>query len=92
MYENHWVILDGSAFSDKKTAHAIISRELSFPSYYGGNLDALYDCLTEMGKTSIEMYSCAMIRRNLDAYGDTLLRVFSDAAEANPEITLKMFD
>ena len=29
MYENHWAILDGAAFLDKKTAHGIIRRELS---------------------------------------------------------------
>lgn len=92
MYENHWAILDGAAFQDKKKAHEIISRELSFPSYYGGNLDALYDCLTEMGKTDIDLFSCALIRRNLDAYGDRLLQVFSDAAEANPNLSLKMYD
>ena len=92
MYENHWAILDGAAFQDKKKAHEIISRELSFPSYYGGNLDALYDCLTEMGQTEIDLYPCALIRRNLDAYGDRLLQVFSDAAEANPNLSLKMYD
>lgn len=92
MYENHWAILDGAAFQDKKKAHEIISRELSFPSYYGGNLDALYDCLTEMGQTKIDLFSCALIRRNLDAYGDRLLQVFSDAAEANPNLSLKMYD
>ena len=92
MYENHWAILDGAAFQDKKKAHEIISRELSFPSYYGENLDALYDCLTEMGQTEIDLFSCALIRRNLDAYGDRLLQVFSDAAEANPNLSLKMYD
>ncbi|MFI6481509.1 barstar family protein [Nonomuraea sp. NPDC050663] len=28
---------------------AKIARELSFPDYFGGNLDALYDCLTDLG-------------------------------------------
>ena len=35
MYENHWAILDGAAFHDKKTAHDMIRRELCFPDYYG---------------------------------------------------------
>ena len=69
MYENHWAILDGAAFQDKKKAHEIIGRELSFPSYYGGNLDALYDCLTEMGQTEIDLFSCAQILRYSESYG-----------------------
>ncbi len=28
--------------------HKIIKKELKFPDYYGENLDALYDCLTDM--------------------------------------------
>ena len=92
MYENHWAVLDGSLFTDQKTAHRLISQALSFPDYYGANLDALYDCLTELGKTEINLFSCAMIRRNLNAYGEKMLTVFQDAAEANPNLTLKMFD
>ena len=92
MYENRWAILDGSLFTDRKTAHEILKKELCLPAYYGKNLDALYDCLTEMGKTEIDLFSCAMIRRSLSAYGDKLLQVFEDAARANSNLTLKMFD
>ena len=28
--------------------HRIIKRELDFPDYYGGNMDAFWDCLTDM--------------------------------------------
>jgi ribonuclease inhibitor len=28
--------------------HHIIKRELDFPDYYGGNMDAFWDCLTDM--------------------------------------------
>lgn len=28
--------------------HAYLKKELDLPEYYGENLDALYDCLTEM--------------------------------------------
>ena len=85
-------IIDCAALATPKEFHAALKQALNLPEWYGGNLDALYDCLTEMGPTEIDLFSCAMIRRNLDAYGDRLLQVFSDAAEANPDLTLKMFD
>ena len=28
--------------------HEVLKRELDFPDYYGGNTDALWDCLTDM--------------------------------------------
>ena len=28
--------------------HEALMRDLDFPDYYGGNLDALWDCLTDM--------------------------------------------
>ena len=92
MYENHWVILDGSLFTDRETAHRMLKEELCLPDYYGRNLDALYDCLTEMPDTRIDLFSCAVIRRNLEAYGDRLLQVFRDAGQANPCLSLKMLD
>ena len=92
MYENHWAVLDGSLFTDKKKAHEILKKELSLPAYYGNNLDALHDCLTEMGQIRIDLYCCAQVRRNLAAYGDRLLRVFEDAAEENGNITLTCRD
>ena len=40
--------------------HEILKRDLDFPDYYGGNLDALWDCLTDQllsGITYIEFYN-----------------------------------
>ena len=28
--------------------HEVLKRDLDFPDDYGGNLDALWDCLTDM--------------------------------------------
>ena len=41
-------VIDGKAAPDKASALAAIAAALSFPDYFGGNLDALYDMLTDL--------------------------------------------
>ena len=43
------IILEGKAMVDRSAAHAHLAERLDLPSYYGRNLDALYDVLTEIG-------------------------------------------
>ncbi len=40
--------LDFSKANDMDEVHQIIKEELDFPDYYGRNMDALWDCLTDM--------------------------------------------
>ena len=42
------VILDARKLGNRDTAHAYLKKVFSFPDYYGNNLDALHDCLTEL--------------------------------------------
>ncbi len=58
--------------------HEILARELSFPSYYGHNLDALHDCLTEVSADT------AIILADADKADARLIRVLRDSAEENP--------
>lgn len=41
--------LDAAKLTDRDTAQDYIAAVFDFPSYYGKNLDALHDCLTELG-------------------------------------------
>ena len=60
--------------------HEILARELQFPSYYGHNLDALHDCLTDVSaETVIILTDAAKADPRLPA-------VLRDAAEENPRL------
>lgn len=39
--------LDGNIIKEK--SHDYLKEVFDFPDYYGKNLDALYDCLTDIG-------------------------------------------
>ena len=41
-------IIDLSAITTAQELHRLLARELPLPEWYGHNLDALYDCLTEL--------------------------------------------
>ena len=42
------VILDGNILTDAAQVHDYLKEMLEFPEYYGKNLDALHDCLTDL--------------------------------------------
>ena len=79
--------IDCAMMPDRKSAHEYIAKTLEFPEYYGNNLDALFDCLTEMGE-------CSILFTNLDClemlgdYSGALLAVFEEAEQANEDLNL----
>ena len=83
------VILDGTTAPTKEALHQHLARELSFPDWYGGNLDALHDCLTElMEEVDIRIIHTAELKAVLGDYADALLRVLRDAEQVNLNIQI----
>ena len=83
------VVLDGRKMTDRETAHLYLQKKLNLPDYYGKNLDALYDCLTETGKpVQIIVSYVAEMQDNLRRYADSLLNTLEAAEEKNPNISV----
>ena len=53
---------------------------MAFPEWYGNNLDALWDLLSEGVEREIELINSAVMLNALGAYGCRLLQCFFDAA------------
>ena len=74
------VTLDCATFTTKQQLHAALKEALSFPDWYGNNLDALYDCLTEVDTpTCLQLTNWNHDLPIAPGFEDT----FRDAAEAN---------
>jgi ribonuclease inhibitor len=77
------VVLRGSEIDSIEALHDLLRRELHLPEYYGGNLDALWDCLTGCipMPLTIEWVDFAQCRRNIGEYADKVLSLFEDATK-----------
>ncbi len=76
--------IDASRLTDREESHDYLAEVLELPSYYGKNLDALYDCLTEMTDTEI-------IVDHADEAGEyysQILEVMAEATEENDQLEL----
>ncbi|MCQ2513245.1 MAG: barstar family protein [Lachnospiraceae bacterium] len=69
------VILDAKKLTEKQSAHEYLKWMLEFPDYYGNNLDALYDCLTELRPLTLLIVNS----KDTEGYFLKVLDVFEDA-------------
>ena len=79
------LIIDGSVLPEAAAVHDLFTRALDLPEWYGRNLDALYDVLTERGEP------LRLLVRNREAlaeYAEDLLRTLAEAAAENPALEL----
>ena len=73
MYNLKYIILDGKLIKEK--SHDYLKKVFDFPEYYGKNLDALYDCLTDIGvETQIELVNSEYVSQDMiDTFFDASL-------------------
>lgn len=77
------IILDGKRMTSKEEAHAYLQKALDLPAYYGRNLDALYDCLTDRRDLEIEVQDVDRMLEALGGYGEKLLEVLRENQKEN---------
>ena len=80
-------IIDCTKIRTREDLHRLFQETLCFPDWYGCNLDALYDCLTEIsGKVRLLDWETAEVR--LGDYGKKAKKVIAAAALRNTDLDL----
>lgn len=75
---------------DRIGFHELLQKTLDLPEYYGKNLDALFDCLTDL-KTPIHLVLCDFYQLNvtLGDYAAHFLEVCERASRENTQFTFE---
>ncbi len=93
------VTIELSGFADRYELHDYLAEKMGFPDYYGHNLDALYDCLTDISvPTAVGIvlpFPLEDEAREEPGEADGMLRyllkvrrTFADAEAGNPNLAV----
>ena len=86
-------VLDGGSVGNCETLHRVLAAGLQFPDWYGGNLDALHDCLTEIPQpTELVIRGGDALETALGSYAAAFRRVLADSAAQNDALTVTWED
>ena len=81
-------VLDLSEVTSKSELHEKVKNFFGFPDYYGGNLDALYDCLTDISEeTNVTIILPERWPKEKSKYIKNFIKVCGDAASENEKLT-----
>ena len=85
------ITLDIERMRSLPMLHKYLHTALALPEYYGANLDALYDCLTEIAEpTELVVPKKVADEAYLGWYGQQFLQLLEDAAAANEALKITL--
>lgn len=82
------VLINCEKLLKREQVHEYLAQMLDFPAYYGKNLDALFDCLTELKDCTVVLMGVDTLPQ--DSYGARVLKVIEAAAQANAGLKLEV--
>ena len=82
------VTIDCRLIPNRIEFHNTLRQTLSLPEWYGNNLDALHDCLTQM-QLHLEFIGWDSLNGTMGHYATVAKRAILDACEENPGLTVE---
>jgi len=78
------ILVNGKKIQDKSGLHDYLIKQFNLPSYYGRNLDALWDVLsTNKNLKKITVIHAGYLDTNLGDYSKSLLNLFKELSAIN---------
>ena len=82
-------VLDSGSVGNRETLHRVLAAGLQFPDWYGGNLDALFDALTDICEPlELTVTSFSDLTERLGSYADAFRRVLLRAGQESSNLTV----
>ena len=81
------ILCDFERLGTPEAVYDYLTRELAFPAYFGRNLDALHDCLTDVSTPTR-----LILTGTASPCGQHFLRVFKDAARRNKYLSVEVHE
>ena len=79
------IIIDGEKIHTRRELHSAFADSLSFPEWYGANLDALHDCLGDIREAVlIRFVHFDALNDTLPLYAQMTVRAVRHACRENP--------
>ena len=77
------ITLDFENISGKEEMHKYLAEKFEFPDYYGKNLDALFECLTDIAEpTAVNIINA------INDYDEQIINVITSAEEENDNLAV----
>ncbi len=77
------ITLDFENISNKEEMHKYLAEKFEFPDYYGKNLDALFECLTDIAEpTAVNIINA------INDYDEQIINVITSAEEENDNLAV----
>ena len=79
------ITIDCALIEEKAQFHQALAQALDFPAHYGNNLDALYDCLSDIHQ---DTHLTLTNWEHMAAFSRGFRFVLDDAENENPHLTV----
>ena len=85
-------VIHGDSISGWSALYNQIGKDLMLPEWFGRNLDALFDCLTDLPDSQITIYQWSSLAERLGKKANALRRVLTEAGLENQHLTVSILD